>query len=113
MDAIVIKLIESSVSAALLMVVLWVFLPRLIKSIDDQASKASKEHEALILMLTHIEIRLNWHEAKVYGVNPSVGDSDDQRYRQAAENFQKAEGEVRKLRADIHRVFGLGRTASD
>ncbi len=118
METIIIKIIESSIVAGILIIVLWVFftkfLPDLIASIKDvnksfvqSADRSTKEHAALTLMILNVERRMNWHEAKVYGVNPSVGSTQDEQQKAATEAFIRAEGAYTRLNHDIHELFGI------
>lgn len=106
MESIIAKLIESSVSAALLMIILWVFLPRLIKSIDRLTEVNSREHEAIATMFVHLEQRLNWHEARQMGLYPEEnGAPNDKNWRAAVDNFQRANAGLEDLGEDLKRLF--------
>ncbi len=110
-DSIILKIIESSIFAGILILVLWAFfvkfLPRLTKSIDETTERNSKEHAALTLMLLTVERRMNWHEAKVYGVNPSTGTDQNMQQKAATEAFIRAEGAYKRLNRDIHELFDI------
>ena len=108
MEQIILKIIESSVSAAVLVLVLWVFLPRLIKSMDQMGKSNTREHIAIFMLLTGIEKRMNWHEAKVFGVNPSTGNTDNERFQAARESFERANANIEKLEAELHQLFDGG-----
>jgi len=110
-DSIILKVIESSIFAAILILVLWAFfvkfLPRLTKAIDESTDRNSKEHAALTLMILNAERRMNWHEARVYGVNPSTGETQNDQQKAATESFARAEGAYKRLNRDIHDIFGM------
>lgn len=109
MDAVLIKLIESSVSAALLAAVLWLFLPRLVRSIDALTELNTRQHEALTLLLVHLERRLTWHEARALGDAPVDDPQRERLWRTARESFDRANAELMDLRRDLMRVFGVPR----
>ncbi|NNL47626.1 MAG: hypothetical protein HKO76_04605 [Acidimicrobiia bacterium] len=96
---------EKSVIAGILGIVLWLFLPRLIKAIDSMAARNAAEHQAIMLMLNHLETRMNWHEAKVYGVNPSVGADTDEQQRAAVDAFMAAADGLTEVKEEIRRYF--------
>lgn len=99
------KIIENSIGAGIALILLWVFLPRLLKLIDNMDRRNGKEHEAVLLMLAKIESHMIWHEAKVYGVNPSVGDTDTEIHRNAEAAFRRNLKELESLQESIKRIF--------
>ena len=113
METIILKIIEQSITAAILVVILWIFLPRLIRTLDTSIDRSTKEHMAITLMLLNVERRMNWHEAKVYGVNPSTGANQDEQQSAATESFQKAEQALKILTHDIHELFGVPRNGPE
>lgn len=103
------QIAESGVSAILLTIVLWIFLPRIIKSIDLLTDANTRQHQAMTTMLVHLEQRLQWHEAKVYGVNPSTGETREESCRAAIEAFQQYNRQLEVLRHDIQILFNADR----
>ena len=104
MEQIVIKVIEASITGAALFAVLWVFLPRLLSTIDAMDRRNVRDHTAISMMILNLATRLNYHEAKVYGINPSLG-SENERIQAANESFRKACDELEQLRRDLQSLY--------
>lgn len=105
MEELIKQVLESSVGVAISLIVLWIFLPRLIKQLDEQTVRNTKEHETIVLMLTHLELRMNWHEAKMYNIN-TLNQDNNEYLKLAQESFEMANMQTKKLRMDIRRLFG-------
>ncbi len=105
MDTVMISLVESGVSAVLLALVLWVFLPRVVTSLDALTERNTREHMAITVTLAHFMSRLSWHEAKVHGIDSVVSDSHDPQMRAAIEAFRDSQAETAHLEQTIRDLF--------